>query len=128
MKRDMNLVRLILREVEKLDPTRGPVGLHFRDEGYDDATVFEHVRLMMDAGLLDGAVMDGYPTDGFVPQMSIRGLTWIGHDFLANAADDDRWKSATDFVAKKAGSVAFDLLAEVLAKMARASLGLSPSA
>jgi hypothetical protein len=52
-------------------------------------------------------VQDGHPRPGYVPQMAIRGLTWRGHDFLANAADD-----ATELVTKKAGSVAFDLLAE----------------
>lgn len=74
MKRDMNLVRAILREVEKREPTQGAVSVHFRDEGYDDPTVFEHVRIMVDAGLLDGKVMDGHPQPGFVPQMALRGL------------------------------------------------------
>lgn len=119
MKRDMNLVRLILREVEKVDPTQGPVGIQFRDEGYDDATVFEHVRTIIEAGLLDGTVIDGYPRSGYVPQMAISGLTWVGHDFLANAADDARRKSATEFVTEKAGSIAFDLLAEVLGSLER---------
>lgn len=122
----MNLVRSILREVEQLNPTQGPVALQYRDEGHDDATVFEHVRIMIQAGLLDGEVMEGFPRPGFVPPMAIRGLTWAGHDFLANAADDARWKAATEFVAKRAGSVAFDLLSEVLAKLARSSLQLLP--
>ena len=126
MKRDMNLIRSILRSVESVEPTQFPTAVQFREEGYDDATVFEHVRLMLDAGLLDGFVQDGSPRPMYVPQMAIRGLTWIGHDFLANAADDDRWHKATELVTKKAGSVAFDLLAEVLSKLARASLGLSP--
>jgi hypothetical protein len=71
MKRDMDLVRAILNEVEtKLPPIGGmrePVV-----DGYDPATIFAHVELLHEAGLLNARIMRGANNQGGA---HIMGLT-----------------------------------------------------
>jgi hypothetical protein len=94
MKRDFDLVRTILKEIESR-----PAGDFIRGlsiDGRTQAEVDEHVRIMIDAGLLDGQpktmMLAGYrPT-------FIRGLSWHGHDFLDAARDDSIWKKVREKV------------------------------
>ena len=91
-------------------------------DGYDEATVQEHLRLMIeDAGLLTGECIRGI--GGIL--LCIPGeLTWKGHDFLKAAEDDSVWRSARSRVLKAGTSFTFDVLLEWLKAEARSKLGL----
>jgi hypothetical protein len=75
MKRDWELVRLILRKIQEEENSE--------IEGNDDARVREHQRLLKEAGLIDG-VPDG---SGFMPWDTCR-LTWQGHDLIETSLSE----------------------------------------
>ena len=86
MKRDMALVREILVFVEAQ-----PAGELIQDVSVncDDKHVLaEHIRLMIQAGLLDGEARVDREQGSHV---LIEGLTWEGNDFLAAIRNDTVW-------------------------------------
>jgi hypothetical protein len=85
MERDMDLVRELLIAVERDQRLDGPDTLDFESasefglESYPDAKVAYHLRLLIDARFLDGEV-----PDEDLPGITVRRLTWEGHEFLDN--------------------------------------------
>jgi hypothetical protein len=77
MKRDKELMRAILLKAEELAPRQTHANLKI--DGYDAATVAEHIRLLLESDLLNGRVL---PVFGQPPQTVISGLTAKGHDEL----------------------------------------------
>lgn len=83
MKRDLDLIRLVLLEVEKNDePTRG---ISVAVEGYSDVQIQYHVKLLRDAGFIVARSGSSPEKMDYQP----KSLTWAGHDFL------DATRSAT---------------------------------
>lgn len=120
MKRDLDLVRTILKEIESRPAGDFARGLPI--DGRVQAEVDEHVRIMIDAGLLDGQPKT-MTLHGYHPTV-IRGLSWHGHDFLDAARDDSIWKKVREKVVKAAGSMAFDVVVELLKAEGKSRLGL----
>lgn len=89
MKRDFDLLRVLLREIEDLPP--GRIASAFKYDGIDKDTIAAHAALLFDAGLVKGKMR--YPLKG-PPQFQIAGLTWAGHDFIAVAKNDTIWEKA----------------------------------
>lgn len=119
MKRDMDLVRLILQTVEK---EGGHKELHL--DGYDDTQVGHHCYLLGQAGLLE--VADTSSLSSSVSTAIPIALTWDGHDFLDAASDSTLWARAKTEVIGPAGGVAFSVLLEWLKAEGRRALGLPP--
>lgn len=120
MKRDFDLIRMVLKETEGLAPNRQMSG--FTYDGIDDSIAEAHVVLLLEAGLLDGTVVD-YSSEG--KRAIVTGLTWAGHDFLDSIKDDNLWKKAKETVIKPAGGVAFSVLLEWAKAEASQRLGLA---
>jgi hypothetical protein len=118
MKRDFNLVRKILQDMEDAQPMRMCNG--FTYDGYEEPTINEHVELLIEAGLLEGKVLR--TQDSSMPIVS--RLTWAGHDFLDAMKDESIWKKAQDSLLKPAGGVAFDVLLEWLKWQMKEKLGM----
>ena len=79
MKRDMDLIRLILREVESCDDSYGmnsPV-----IEGYSEAQIAGHLKMLLDGGLIE-------VKDESEDQYIGINLTWDGQDFVTAAKDE----------------------------------------
>jgi hypothetical protein len=113
MKRDMELIRQILQNVEKLEP-----------EGDDPYELYQantageayQIALMKDAGLVDAEIK----TTNLVPMnATIIRLTWAGHDFLDSSRDSTIWKLAKERVIKPGASWSFSILTEWLKQEAR---------
>lgn len=119
MKRDMELVRAILNEIEeKAEPTARNKKISI--DGYDDAMVDAHVELLIEADLIKGTVLRG--GNGLIGSM-VERLTWNGHEFV-NVSRDKNWKKAKDSLLKHGVSITFDLLLEYLKAEARKHLPL----
>src|ERR1041384_7841363 len=103
MKRDFNLIRSILLKVEDL-PSGESIG-EFHFEGIDPKVVAEHVELLIEAKLIEGATL-GPKRAAY----SVRRLTWPGHDFLANAKNDTVWKKVLAQAERKGVSVSLTVL------------------
>ncbi len=119
MKRDPELIRNIMLEVEKVPPGKHVTALSFDD--IDNQTIIQHVVLLIEAGLLSGnftKVISG--PAGF----RITGLTWFGHDFVDAVREHSIWKVIKDKVLKPAGSWTFGLVTEVAKEELKNRLGI----
>ncbi len=122
MKRDMDLIRKILFEIEKYPHypeflsivNDNPIPLEF--ESYDEETINYHIKLLVEAGIVERFQGNTYP---FTP----RGLTWKGHEFLDLMRGESIWEQAKDTM-KKTGGMAFEILIKVLIETAtKAAMG-----
>lgn len=121
MKRDMDLIRRILASVEEKPALEPLEGLHYPGE-YTDPTIVAHVKLLADAGWIEGGVVDYIGMD--MPHVRIERLTNAGHDFIGFARNDTTWKKARARVKKLSMSISLDLFLDVLKSVARHQLGL----
>lgn len=94
MKRDMDLIREILREVEACENSYGINSPTI--EGYSDSQIAYHLKLLLDGGLIEAKNVAGE----FQQEDEYIGinLTWDGQDFLNAARDDSLWKKAKESV------------------------------
>lgn len=102
MKRDMDLVRQILLEVEKQPDPRQPADLKI--EGYDEGTIYYHVMLLSEAGLVEAIDFSHMTAVVWRPQR----LTWVGHEFLDDIRDPEIWRRTKEG-AQKVGGFGLDV-------------------
>ena len=104
MKRDMDLIRQILTEIEAKPFDGNMINLDLEDSAGDQKLRY-HVILLREAGLIDAVEPfpggDSLQTGPIYPTR----LTWEGHEFLEAARDDTRWNKAKDTMAKTGGFV-----------------------
>jgi hypothetical protein len=106
MKRDTDLVRQILIEIEKQPFTGGWIRLEIDD--YDCGEISYHVMLLHEAGLI--LAVDTTKRNSWLPLR----LTWDGHEFLEAARDNSRWQQAKSTMMEKAGGITFEILKQLL--------------
>jgi hypothetical protein len=119
MKRDMDLIRKILLEVEG-----SPSDKDFEDlkiDGYTDEEVEYHAWLLIDAKLAHGYVT--LPDVGY-PHPEVKCLSWSGHEFLDAARDDTRWKKVTRTLLEKGETVTIGVLQGLLVASMKSAVGL----
>lgn len=104
MKRDMELIRLLLLQVEQGE---APPELSQYSE---DETLYNYA-LMADAGLIVASLT---PETGVPIAVSVYRLTWAGHDFLDATRDSTIWNSAKEKILKPGASWTFSILVEWL--------------
>ncbi|HXE22647.1 MAG TPA: DUF2513 domain-containing protein [Rhodoferax sp.] len=122
MKRDFDLIRKILIDVAAEKPGTPIRG--FNCEGkYDAATICKHVTVMINAGLLTGAVSEN-PDTG-IPAFVVDELTASGHDFLDAAIDNTVWVKAKKYVIEPVGEVGIGVLLAYLKVQAMTKPALS---
>lgn len=119
MKREMDLVRAILIDVEQCSDWSGS-DLPTYDK-WNPTEVGYHVMIMIEADLLSGSNCTG---DGDVGH-NFCGieLTWMGHEFLEMARSDTTWAKAKAKMGQ-AGGVVFSVLQSLLIDYAKKSVGL----
>jgi hypothetical protein len=118
MKRDLELVRKILLAAE--DRTTDTGWLILEIEGHTPEEISYHVRLLHEAGLLQAENL----TDATGALWAPKRLTWEGHEFLDAARNDTVWNKTKDVVRDKGGSVPFEVLKELVVKIAASFFGL----
>jgi hypothetical protein len=115
MKRDMDLCRRILFEIEASPEATGANTVILHIDGRDQAGVEYHVRLLASGGLIeaDRAITSATGQQVYVP----RCLTWAGHEFIDAAREDTLWQKGKSLVLEKTGGLSFDVLKAVLIKL-----------
>lgn len=88
MQRDMDLYREILFQAEASEPTEYVGAKDMDVEDHSDAEVYAHIRLLADEGLVE---IVGMATFDHPNACRIERITALGHDFLEETRDDDRW-------------------------------------
>ena len=111
MKRDMDLIRSILLQVEATDDPQEWIDPEV--EGRSELEVSYHVMLMDQGGLLEA--MDRSAIGIF--RWSARRLTWRGHEFLDAARQEGRWRDCL-LAAGGDGSVNLEVLEGLLVEAA----------
>lgn len=120
MKRNMDLVREILIKMEEHEQGYAPNYLAI--PGFTEEEIGYHCFLLNDAGLIDAADDShaGSPSPSAIPL----SLTWAGHEFIANAKNENIWGQAKESI-KKVGEVSFSVWASVLSEVVKNNLGIS---
>lgn len=114
MKRDMDLIRQILLELEEAPYTGGWANLEI-EKGLDDDVYAYHVQLLHEAGLIEAQDLSTLDGVAWKPKR----LTWEGHEFLEAARESSRWEKAKDVMQKEGGGLVLSVLKEVLLTMMR---------
>ena len=119
MKRDMDLCRKILAEVETWETTCSPGTVEI--DGYDAGQIGYNAWLLAEERLIDGleTTGDGDAVHYYMP----RCLTYKGHDFLEHARDETRWKKAKETIGRLGGALTTQTLLTVLKQLLTRELG-----
>lgn len=107
MKRDMDLVRNILLEIENKDKGDGR-WIEILIPEVDDKTLQEHLFLMFRSGLIEGNDGSTMSSREFLPKR----LTWTGHDFIDSVRDPEIWRKTKES-ANAAGGFTLELLGDI---------------
>ena len=113
MKRDMDLIREILLQVEAR-PTATSIDL-VEVPGHEQETISYHVKLLHDAGYLEAYDLRTMGPDGF--KYAPSALTDAGHDFLDAAKNDTIWSKAKAKLEEVGGAAPLDVFKGVLTKL-----------
>lgn len=116
MKRDMELIRLLMFRLEKDDPRR------LIDDRWDDETIGHHRYLIYDAGWATGEEMT-MNSDSH-RQALLADITWAGHEALDAIRDQGVWDQVKHRVSDAAQSVPVSLALEVARAIMKGKLGL----
>ena len=118
MKRDMDLCREILRQIEAHPELNRPVKIEVEGRAPEDITYQLHQ--LRQGGLIEAKDVSDLQGLAYKPLR----LTWQGHEFLDAARDDTIWRRGKERVMKAAGGLTFDLLLAALKAEIRDRTGL----
>lgn len=110
MKRDMDLIREILLQVEAR-PTAQSIDL-VELPGRNQEEISYHVKLLADAGYIDAYDLRTLGPGGF--KYAPSSLTNEGHDFLDAARNNTVWKRAKEKLSEIGGSAPLDVVRGIL--------------
>jgi hypothetical protein len=112
MKREMDLIRVLLLKVESMEIEPGGTSPALRSsdealkiEGYTEDQVDYHLDYLIDSGLVEGSCS----VDRF---FHISKLTRSGHDLVDSVRDPEIW-AKTKEVVKKAGGFTLELMRDL---------------
>jgi hypothetical protein len=114
MKRDMDLVRQILIDVEE----HGPAGhgwVEIEVPGVEPEVISAHVKLLHDAGYVEATDRSHMQALVWQPKR----LTWEGHELLEAIRNETVWSKTKKAVADKGGSIPFEIVKELAITIAR---------
>ncbi len=120
MKRDMNLIRQIVLDLEKRD--FGTTSDDIVIEGYTEYQITYHCELLFDVGYVVGYDVS---TRGH-KALAIQRLTSLGHDFADASRNESNWKKTISTISSKAGGFTADILLQYLKFEISKALGMSP--
>jgi hypothetical protein len=115
MKRDMDLIRLLLLQTEREEPVPDLSAFTEEQQVY-------HSALTIEAGLVHGRIMcdgQGQPRN----TVTLR-LSWKGHEFLDAARNETIWRKAAEKTRKAGIQVTVAVLEELLKKLLKDQIGL----
>jgi hypothetical protein len=118
MKREIELVKLILEYFENKDDWRGENEIQIN--GYTKNIVDYHIQILFEAGLLNAEPT--FSKNGRLYDALPFRLTWQGHEFLDNIKDKPRWMKMKKIVEEKGGSFSVELIKTLAFKLAEQQL------
>lgn len=116
MKRDMELIRKILMELEKRSFEE--MSKEVVIPGYDQKTISFHLWLLVDARLISAVDMSSTNEISFIPD----NITWDGYEFLELAKNNTVWEKAIRAIKDKGPGIPFEILKLVMTSMSQEML------
>lgn len=110
MKRDLDLIRLLLMEVEECGSF--PLSI------YTMAQILYHKNLLVEANLVCGKTLYG---DDQILAVGIDRLTWEGHEFLDTIRHPTVWQQ-TKATVDKVGGTSIVIIKEIAIHVARSTI------
>ncbi|MBL0474394.1 DUF2513 domain-containing protein [Aeromonas veronii] len=130
MKRDWDVVRLILTKLEELPDSLSTltyIDFYADDRIKPDADLTEldrqvsyHMELLIEAGLVVGTMDDAVSL--YAKEFRAHRLTWSGHEFLETIRSDTVWNKTKETFATKGIDMTFDLIKTVAGGVATSLL------
>ncbi len=90
-------------------------------DNYSSEIIGYHCYLLHNAGLIEAIDLGG--GNDTTPYYRPKNLTWEGHEFIENAANENIWAQAKEVVSK-VGDASFSIWASVLTTLVTKNLGL----
>jgi Hypothetical protein (DUF2513) len=118
MKRDMDLARKILEQVEEKDDGEHQITLEIPE--YPTNQVHYNVKLLKQHGLLEAIDCSTFEGAHWMPV----SLTWEGHEFLDAIRNDTVWQKVKEAVKEQGGSITFEALKLLALKLAASAFGV----
>lgn len=124
VKLDLDLIKEILIEVEKLEVT---IPQEISIKGQDPIKVSRHIEMLYDDGLIEGIAVSGLSSS--IKEIMIKDMSYRGHGFLAAMREDTIWGQIKSVMKPEAlaavsiGQVA-TLTGDLVLKTARNAIGL----
>ena len=104
MKRDLDLVRELLLQIEAL-PAGPPA--QYRTSEIEDPVLLAHFELVIGAGLVNGKIARSQGARGDV--ISISGLTWEGHEWIEMVRSQSVWNETKSMLLDSGGALTYEL-------------------
>ena len=121
MRRDYDLIRFILLEVEEKCDGKRPLEIDLSASGYSAEQVSYHVRQLHEAGYVRGQIVGG--RIGPEPERCVVfALTGSGHDFLESIRSDTVWNTIKAKLQSNGLTVALDTLKKLAIKIGESAL------
>ena len=121
MKRDLDLFRIILLDVEAMPAGQPLTGIKHSD--YSKEIINEHVHLLSEADLIEVIPIKAGSTRS-IRKYQINRLTNLGHDFIAYSNNPDSWIMAKEHFVKSGVSVSLELIIEYLKLKSKEKTGI----
>ncbi len=119
MKRDWELVRKILLELEQQSTARSLIRSN-SIEGYDDEVVSYHIHLLIEAGLIRGWCSETTNAD---LDCTASRLKWEGHEFLDKIRSDTIWNKTKALLKEKGVELTVETIKIAVSAVVRGILG-----
>ena len=126
MKRDIDLLRGILLRIEAEGDPEEPLIHSLSVDGYDQAVVNEHVKLLIESGYVEGEIK--YSTNNRILLTAIRGLTPKAYDFLDNIRNHELWQRIRERIATTTGTASLPIIEHFANQVVSAALTRSAPA
>ena len=114
MKRDMDLIRAILLEVEK---SPSPRGCRIEIPGRTREELYYNAQLMQEAGLIEAKFLRNST------EFHVLRLKYAGHEFLDAARSDTVWEKAKKMLLSATGTITLEGLKAALPQIVRKLVG-----
>lgn len=109
MKRDWEMIRKILLEVESLAPNALLTLDSFPEEDYQ--AISYHLEILAEAGILKGKI---HKTPGGSPhQFHLIQLTWLGHNLIDAIRSEAIWQEIQCTLAAKNVTISVDFILSI---------------
>lgn len=124
MRRDFELIRELLRQIEEKSDLGHRKAEDFDIPGFERSQISYHIRLLYEAGFVSGEAIRSKSSPERLIDFWVFDLTWQGHEFLAAARNDTVWRKAFKKFGGQLSGVPFSVLSALLLHEAKKQLGL----